>query len=589
MNIICTNCQRRFDVDESRLGETKAAMCECGTRLYLGSSPQDNTRLGKYNLIHRVATGGMGEIFYGKSSGVEGFEREVAIKRMLPHLSAERSFIDMMIKEAKLTVLLNHPNIVQIYDLSKQGEQYYIAMEYVPGITVGNLLEDAHKTQKLLPLEVAVHITLQLLAGLGYAHNFTDPKGVPLSIVHRDITPQNILVTSRAFVKITDFGIAKAVNEISTTSPGMIKGKLGYIAPEQLSGVEPDHRVDLFCAAILLWEMLAVRRLFKGNTEVETFGLIAQAHIPPLDAIRKDVPPALWTVLQRALAKNPADRYPTAETFAEAINQAIFPRVATAYAQGAIAYFAANPQLFAGVYQPDATVAVSDDAQLAPVKTYTRIIAPPRQSVSPVLLGLGLVVGLGVAVGGYLWTSRGAAPPAASGADTAASQAKPSVAPTPATAPAPPTAPAAGPPPVAAPTVAPAAAPAPAIAPAPAPAEPPPDASVAAPAARRRPAHAAKESRDDVPLTGKEIQAVIVHNQAALARCLNQIDRKSAPTQVAAHIAIGTAGHVDEVTFTPELTGPAHTCLQTALMALRFRKHPVEGLKVTIPLKIQVL
>ncbi len=277
MNIVCSNCQRQFDVDESRLGEIKAALCECGTRLFLSAEAQENTRLGKYNLIHKVATGGMGEIFYGKSSGIEGFEREVAIKRMLPHLSSERSFIDMMVKEAKLTVLLNHPNIVQIYDLSKQGDQYYIAMEYVPGITVGTLMEHLHKEQATMPLEVAVHITLQLLQGLGYAHNFSDQKGTPLSVVHRDITPQNILVTSRAFVKITDFGIAKALNEISTTSPGLIKGKIGYIAPEQLNGVEPNHRLDLFCAGILLWEMLAVRRLFKGNTEVETFNLIAKA------------------------------------------------------------------------------------------------------------------------------------------------------------------------------------------------------------------------------------------------------------------------------------------------------------------------
>jgi serine/threonine protein kinase len=579
VNIVCSNCQRQFDVDESRLGEIKAALCECGTRLFLSPDAQENTRLGKYNLIHKVATGGMGEIFYGKSSGIEGFEREVAIKRMLPHLSSERSFIDMMVKEAKLTVLLNHPNIVQIYDLSKQGGQYYIAMEYVPGITVGTLMEHLHKTQTLMPLEVAVHITLQLLNGLGYAHHFTDPAGAPITIVHRDITPQNILVTSRAFVKITDFGIARAVNEISTTSPGMIKGKLGYIAPEQLSGVEPDHRVDLFCAGILLWEMLAVRRLFKGNTEVETFGLIAQAQVPPLDSVRQDVPQALWAVIQRSLAKDPAARYQTAEAFAEAINQAIFPKVASAFAQATVSYFAANPVLFAGVYQPSPDQhSAAAEGPLAPVKTFTRIIAPPKPQVNPYLVGSLIACGVALLGGGLYWA-------ALRPADAVSA---PAAAPVPVLS-APVAAPAAAPQPVAPPPP-PAAQPSPAAAPAHDPA------ASAAPAAKEPVHHrAARSSRherdrgDDTPLTGKEIQAVFVRHQSSIARCLRDIDRKDAPKEVAAHVAIETDGSVGEVTFEPPLTGSAGACVSKALIALHFRKHPIEGLKVTVPLKLQVL
>lgn len=580
MNIVCSNCQRQFDVDESRLGEIKAALCDCGTRLFLGPEPQENTRLGKYDLIHKVATGGMGEIFYGKSSGIEGFEREVAIKRMLPHLSRERSFIDMMVKEAKLTVQLNHPNIVQIYDLSKQGEQYYIAMEYVPGITVGTILEHLHKEQEVMPLEVAVHITLQLLYGLGYAHKFTDQKGTPISIVHRDITPQNILVTSRAFVKITDFGIARAVNEISTTSPGMIKGKLGYIAPEQLSGSEPDHRVDLFCAGILLWEMLAVRRLFKGNTEAETFGLIAKAQVPKLDTIRQDVTPALWAVIVRSLDKDPAARYPSAEAFAEAINQAIFPKVASAFNQATVAYFQSHPQLFAGVYQPSAhsAQATATDGPLAPVKTFTRIIVPPAPKVNPWLVGSLIACGVAALGGGLFWASQrpAQAPPAAVVASAPAPSVAPALAP-------------AAVPPAPAPASAPAAPQPTPVAPAAAPGE-------AAPKEReqetpRKRSRASRRERDDAstPLTGKEIQGVFVRNQSSIARCLRDIDPKTAPKSVAAHVAIDTGGAVSGVTFEPALPNETGACLTRALKALHFRKHPTEGLKITVPLTLQVL
>src|SRR5688572_27312327 len=206
LDIACANCGRRFQLDDGRIAGVTAAKCLCGTRLTL-QSPAN--RLGKYVLVNRIAVGGMGEIYYAKIAGVEGFEREVAIKKMLPHLSADRNFINMMIKEAKLTVLLNHPNIVQIYDLAKEGDEYYIAMEYVEGLNVGTLLESCRKAGVLLPFEAAVHIVLQVLRGLAYAHELRGPDGVPMNILHRDITPQNILVTRDAWVKVTDFGIAK--------------------------------------------------------------------------------------------------------------------------------------------------------------------------------------------------------------------------------------------------------------------------------------------------------------------------------------------------------------------------------------------
>ncbi|MEK7704998.1 MAG: serine/threonine-protein kinase, partial [Myxococcota bacterium] len=352
-DIACSGCGRAFHLDDALVANVAAARCLCGERLALRPEPTGpigpGRPLGKYMLERRIAVGGMGEIFYGKIPGVEGFEREVAIKKMLPHLSVDRAFIDMMVKEAKLTVLLNHPNIVQVYDLAKEGEEYYIAMEYVPGATVGSMLEKCHRTKSRLSLETAVHIAVNVLRGLGYAHALRGSDGAPMNILHRDITPQNILVTRDAWVKITDFGIAKARNEISTTSPGMIKGKLGYIAPEQLGGRDADQRIDLFCVGILLWESLATRRLFKGADEVDTFRLIAETRIPSLRTLRDDVSAEIEAVVRKALARDPDERYLTAEDFAEDLLAAISPRTADDYASATRAYLREHGEFFADV------------------------------------------------------------------------------------------------------------------------------------------------------------------------------------------------------------------------------------------------
>ncbi|MEM6730536.1 MAG: serine/threonine-protein kinase [Myxococcota bacterium] len=345
MEVKCGNCGRSFDVSDIVAERTPAAQCVCGARLNLAQ--RDGVqRLGKYLLQRRIAVGGMGEIFYGKIAGIEGFEREVAIKKMLPHLSEDRSFIDMMVKEAKLTVLLNHPNIVQVFDLAKEGDEYYIAMEYVPGTNVGQMLELCHKNRIFLPVEVATYITMQVLRGLAYAHELNGPDGEPMNILHRDITPQNILVTPNAWVKITDFGIAKARNEISTTRPGMIKGKLGYIAPEQLQGRDATQSVDIFCAGILLWESLATRRLFKGSDEIDTFRIISECKVPPLSGIRDDVNPELEKVILHALEPTPESRFATAEKFYDELNKAIFPRTVDDFASATKRYFQEHHEFF---------------------------------------------------------------------------------------------------------------------------------------------------------------------------------------------------------------------------------------------------
>lgn len=416
MDVTCASCGRHFAIDETIADETKVARCICGSRLHLvtlGALSGTGQRLGKYVLLRRIAVGGMGEIFYAKMGGVEGFAREVAIKKMLPHLSADRNFVEMMIKEAKLTVLLNHPNIVQVYDLAREGKEYYIAMEYVPGTNVGHVLETCHQNDTHLPMEVAVYITMQVLRGLGYAHDLRSPDGELMHLLHRDITPQNILVTPKGWVKITDFGIAKARNEISTTTPGMIKGKLGYIAPEQLVGGAADQRIDLFCAGILLWEALATRRLFKGADEIDTFRLISEAKVPPLARERRDVSPELDAVLAKALAKSPDDRYPRADAFYAALNKAIYPRTIDDFEAVAKRYFAEHSEFFG---TPDALPDDGDGAatsvvdlagvrteELRPIQELVEPTTAKRANVRSWLLGAGgvaLVAVLGLV--GYL-------------------------------------------------------------------------------------------------------------------------------------------------------------------------------------------
>ncbi|MEZ4270005.1 MAG: protein kinase [Myxococcota bacterium] len=353
MDISCIHCGRDFSIDAERISGISAVKCLCGQRLPFvdqqGSPIHQGRRLGKYLLINQIASGGMGQIYYGKIAGIEGFEREVAIKKMLPHMSEDPNFIEMLINEAKLTVLLNHPNIVQVYDLAKDGNEYYIAMEYVPGINGGTLLDACRRANTLMPWETAVHITMQILRGLAYAHNLRSEDGESMGILHRDITPQNVLITHNGIVKITDFGIAKARSEISTTSPGMIKGKLGYITPEQISGKIPDQRIDIFCAGIFLWESLMCKRLFKGETEIDTFRMIVDAKIPRLSDVRDDVPAKIETVLRRALAKERTERFSTADEYYNALNQALFPRSTEDLLKETQRFFARAKDFFAPV------------------------------------------------------------------------------------------------------------------------------------------------------------------------------------------------------------------------------------------------
>ncbi|WP_437643306.1 serine/threonine protein kinase [Sorangium sp. So ce362] len=266
----------------------------------------------RYRVIERLASGGMAEVFLAESAGIEGFKKQVAIKRVLPHLSEKKRFIAMFLDEARLSAHLSHSNVAQVFDIGVGDNAYFIVMEYVDGADLKAVLESMRKAGRILPVESAVFITGKLCEGLTYAHELKGADGHPLKIVHRDMSPPNVLITKYGEVKIVDFGLAKATSQLEKSEAGIIKGKFSYLSPEAAQGLEVDPRTDIFAAGAILWEMLSGKRLFLGETDYQTVKLVQQAQIPPLSEINKAVPPELDRIIARSLARDPGDRYSSA-------------------------------------------------------------------------------------------------------------------------------------------------------------------------------------------------------------------------------------------------------------------------------------
>jgi serine/threonine-protein kinase len=271
-------------------------------------------RFGKYTLIRRLASGGMAELFLAIQKSVAGFEKLLVIKRILPSMNHDRAFVDMLLHEARVAATLSHPNIVQIFDVGQENGQYFIAMEHVHGEDLRSIVRQMMKTQVLeFPLEHALAIVLGICAGLSYAHEKRDLDGTALNIVHRDISPQNVVVTFTGDVKIVDFGIAKSSTRSGeATKGGKLKGKVPYMSPEQARGEDIDARSDIFSTGVVLFELTTGRRLFKGQSEYETLKLICERDYPRPSDIRSDYPEDLEPIVMKALAKDPAARYQSA-------------------------------------------------------------------------------------------------------------------------------------------------------------------------------------------------------------------------------------------------------------------------------------
>jgi serine/threonine protein kinase len=278
-----------------------------------GAEEQLPKQFGKYTLMRRLAAGGMAELFLSLHKSVAGFEKLIVIKRILPAMNQDKAFIDMLLHEARVAATLSHPNIVQTFDVGQVDGTYFIAMEHIHGEDIRSIVRGMKRAMVLeFPVEHALAICIGTCAGLAYAHEKRDLNGQSLSIVHRDISPQNIVVTFEGDVKVVDFGIAKSQHVVEDRSPGQLKGKVPYMSPEQAAGEEIDWRSDIFAVGVILFELTTGKRLFKGQNEYETLKLICEREYPRPSQVRPGYPLGLERIVMRALEKRRENRYQSA-------------------------------------------------------------------------------------------------------------------------------------------------------------------------------------------------------------------------------------------------------------------------------------
>jgi eukaryotic-like serine/threonine-protein kinase len=281
----------------------------------------------RYRITERVAAGGMAEVFRGVAESLQGFKKNIAIKRILPALTKNKKFVAMFLDEARLSLLLQHTNIVQVFDIGHTDDTYFIVMEYVDGVDLKALTEWRRKINRRIPIAHTLYVTMEICKGLSYAHELQNPEtGKPLGIVHRDISPPNVLISKQGEIKVVDFGLAKATSQIETTDPGVVKGKMSYLSPEAARGEEVDSASDIFAVGILLYEMLTGKRLFYGETDYQTVELVRNAKIPPIKPQNPQVEPELEDIVRKALSKRKEDRFQGALDLQDALAQYSYSR-----------------------------------------------------------------------------------------------------------------------------------------------------------------------------------------------------------------------------------------------------------------------
>jgi tRNA A-37 threonylcarbamoyl transferase component Bud32 len=280
-------------------------------------------RIDRYDLVAEIASGGMATVFLANLSGVGGFRRFVAIKRLHPHLAKEQEFVEMFLDEARLAAGIHHPHVVPILEVGASERGYYLVMEYIEGDTLARLLARAATSGHRLPPSIGTRVVVDMLAGLHAAHELKDEQGNPTELVHRDVSPQNILVGVDGNTRITDFGVARAASRLSATRAGQLKGKIAYMAPEQAVG-DPsvDRRADIFSSGIVLWEVLAARRLFKAENEAATLSRVISETVPDICSVNPEIAPEVGAVVMKALERDRDRRYPTCQEFADALEAA---------------------------------------------------------------------------------------------------------------------------------------------------------------------------------------------------------------------------------------------------------------------------
>ena len=280
----------------------------------------------KYTMQERLGGGGQAEVFRGIAESMQGFKRVVAIKRVLPHLTSNPQFISMFLDEARLSLFLAHANIITVFDIGKfPNGDYFLVMEYVDGVDLKELIEHQLHKHGRFDIALAIFIIVECCKGLSYAHQLEHPEThAPLHIVHRDISPPNIMLSKNGEVKVVDFGLAKANSAVEITDEGVVKGKFAYLSPEACEGLEVDARADVFALGIILWEMLAGRRLFLTDRPQTTVELVREARVPSISAINPNVDSQLDALVRKALTKNPADRYQSAMEMGDELAHFLF-------------------------------------------------------------------------------------------------------------------------------------------------------------------------------------------------------------------------------------------------------------------------
>ncbi|MCP5464667.1 MAG: serine/threonine protein kinase [Deltaproteobacteria bacterium] len=271
--------------------------------------PDKKQKLGQYTLLEKIAQGGMAQVFKALTVDPSGFKRLVVIKRILPHISADPEYVEMLVDEAKIAVNFTHGNIAQIYDLGRVNDDYFIVMEYVDGKTLSQIRKRLTQIGQRFPLDILLYIFIELCRGLSYIHNKKDDHGHSMGVVHRDISPQNVILSYAGNIKVIDFGVAKAHNKEGQTQSGVLKGKFAYMSPEQSRGEGIDHRSDVFSAGTLLWEMATGERLFKKKTNQDTVQAVRKARFESAKELRSDLPEDFDKIVKKALQKAARNRY----------------------------------------------------------------------------------------------------------------------------------------------------------------------------------------------------------------------------------------------------------------------------------------
>jgi len=281
----------------------------------------------RYRITERIAAGGMAEVFRGVAESLQGFRKNVAIKRVLPALTKNTKFVTMFLDEARLSLFLQHANIVQVFDIGHADDTYFIVMEFVEGVDLKAILEWRRRIGRRLTIGQTIYMIMEVCKGLAYAHELVHPEtGERLNIVHRDVSPANVLLSRNGEIKLADFGLAKAASQVESTDPGVVKGKMSYLSPEAARGENVDLRADIFSVGILLYEMLTSKRLFYGDTDYQTVELVRNAKIPPIAAQNPEVEPEFEEICRKALARRVEDRFQTATDLQDALAHYLFSR-----------------------------------------------------------------------------------------------------------------------------------------------------------------------------------------------------------------------------------------------------------------------